>query len=65
MLKSESSTVTISKQEYNLLLDQQTEIELLKQQLAELKRLVFGSKSERFIALSDEQLSLFSCRLKC
>ena len=35
------------------------EIELLKQQLSELRRLIFGAKSERFIALPQEQLSLF------
>ena len=35
------------------------EIESLKAELAELKRLVFGSKSERFVpAVPDEQLSL-------
>jgi transposase len=36
------------------------EIELLKQQLAELRRLIFGSKSERFVAHPDGQLGLFA-----
>jgi len=41
-------------------LDQsQQEIAHLEQQLAELKRLIFGSKSERFVATSSEQLALF------
>ncbi|WP_188112232.1 transposase [Aquimarina sp. RZ0] len=32
----------------------------LQQQLSELKRLVFGSKSERFVATEDGQLDLFT-----
>ena len=41
-------------------LDQsQQEIAHLELQLAELKRLIFGSKSERFVATNPEQLALF------
>lgn len=36
------------------------EIEILKQQLSELKRMIFGAKSERFIGIHEEQLSLFA-----
>jgi len=35
------------------------EIEFLKQQLSELRRLIFGAKSERFIEAPQDQLSLF------
>lgn len=47
----------VSKELYeNLLADHA----LLKQQLAELRRLIFGSKSERFVPIPEEQLSLFA-----
>lgn len=53
---SDNSSVTISRKEYeNLIADNA----FLKSQLSELQRLIFGSKSERFVASSDEQLSLF------
>ena len=49
--------ITISKAEYQQFLDQkstlqeqQSEIEWLKHQLDELKRLIYGSKRERFIS---------------
>ena len=48
--------VTISKAEHEGL---KSEITLLKYQLAELKRLIFGSKSERFLAPVPGQLNLF------
>lgn len=51
--------ITISKAEYEQFLAQQTEIEYLKHQLAELKRLIFGTKSERFVAPDPLQGSLF------
>ena len=44
--------VSISKKEYDELLS-------LSDQLAELKRIIFGSKSERFVPLVDNQLGLF------
>ncbi len=46
----------VSKEQYEKLL---SENQYLKQQLDELKRLIFGSKSERFIPSDDAQLSLF------
>ena len=49
-------TITISKAEYDAFL---AEITLLKHQLSELKRMVFGAKRERFIPSNDNQMSLF------
>lgn len=46
----------ISIEQYEKLL---SENEYLKQQLQELKRMIFGSKSERFVPTDDNQLSLF------
>ena len=48
--------VVLSKEQYERLL---SENEYLKQQLNELKRLIFGSKSERFVPTDNNQLSLF------
>ena len=48
--------VVLSKDQYEKLL---SENEYLKQQLKELKRLIFGSKSERFIPADESQLNLF------
>jgi len=53
--------VILSKEQYEKLL---SENEYLKQQLAELKRLIFGSKSERFVPVDDLQLSLFETEQK-
>lgn len=52
-------TITISKAEYQQFLDQKSEIEWLKHQLDELKRLIYGSKRERFIGTDPLQSSLF------
>lgn len=54
-------TILISKAEYQQFLDQKSEIVWLKHQLAELQRLLYGSKRERFIAsaLDPMQGSLF------
>ena len=46
----------VSKEKYEKLL---SDYEYLKQQLNELKRLIFGSKSERFIPSDESQLHLF------
>lgn len=49
--------ITISKAEYEAL---KSEAEYLKHQLAELKRLIFGSRRERFVPANDpQQVSLF------
>jgi len=52
-------TITISKAEYQELLGFKSEVEWLKHQLAELKRMIYGSKSERFIAPDPLQNTLF------
>lgn len=49
------TTDAISKQAYEQLV---AENEFLRQELAQLKRLIFGRKSEKFIALPPEQLGL-------
>lgn len=49
--------IQISKSEYERLLSDNKQLAF---QLAELKRLIFGSKSERFIALDATQLGLFT-----
>jgi transposase len=51
--------VTITKQEYQELLAQKATIELLKHQLAELQRIIFGAKSERYIPSPANQTTLF------
>jgi transposase len=48
--------VVLSREQYEKLL---SENQYLKQQLDELKRMIFGSKSERFVPTDDAQLSLF------
>jgi len=52
----EESMVLISKKEYETM---QSIIINLNDQLADLKRMIFGSKSERFVPISDNQLGLF------
>lgn len=53
-------TVTISKEEYSKLLSYKNEVDYLSQQLAEMKRLIFGSRRERFISSDDpQQFTLF------
>lgn len=51
--------ITITKQEYEDFLFYKSEVEILKHQLAELKRLIYGAKSERYIAPDPAQLTLF------
>ena len=53
-------TVTISKAEYLQLKDMADRCQLLEYEVKELKRLMFGAKSERFITHDASQLSLFS-----
>jgi transposase len=53
---SGTETVTISKQEFEALKSENT---WLKHQLAELKRLIYGAKSERFVAAHPGQATLF------
>jgi len=49
----------VTKEQYDKLL---FEYQYLKQQLADLKRMIFGSKSERFVAPGDTQMSLFDIK---
>lgn len=60
MVKTAQYTPTgedfVSKGQYDKLF---FEYQYVKQQLAELQRMVFGSKSERFVPSDDTQLSLF------
>ncbi len=51
--------ITISKTEYQELITFKSEVEWLKHQLAQLQRMMFGAKSERFIAPDPLQGSLF------
>lgn len=52
-------TVTISKAEYQRFLNFESEIALLKHELAELRRMLFGQKRERFVAPDPAQGALF------
>ena len=56
---SKGETITISKQEYQQLLEYKSEVELLKHQFAQLQRMLFGRKSERFVLPDPNQGVLF------
>ncbi len=53
---SSTELVTISKEEFEAL---RSENAWLKHQLAELKRLIYGAKSERFVTQNPDQATLF------
>lgn len=55
-IMASEETITISKHEYQSMKQQ---IALLTHQIAELKRMIFGAKSERFIATDINQATLF------
>lgn len=56
-----SQQITISLEEYNAFLKMQQDYQLLKDECNELKRLIFGSKRERYISEAPaNQLSLFN-----
>jgi hypothetical protein len=57
--KASEEIVTISKSEYDRFLSKESRITVLEYQLAELKRLVLGAKSERFITPIPNQPTLF------
>ena len=59
MGNAERHTVEIFDKKDALIQKLQYENEYLRQQLKELKRLIFGSKSERFVPAGGSQLSLF------
>lgn len=52
-------TISITREEYEKLIAQASETESLKFQLAELKRMIFGAKRERFVPMDSNQGSLF------
>ena len=54
-----TETVTITKAEYEQLIATKSEVAYLKFQLAELKRMIFGAKSERFVSQNPDQATLF------
>lgn len=61
-----AQTITISKEEYQRLLSlenrvitSQNQVAYLEQQLADLKRMIFGAKSERYIPSDPNQPTLF------
>jgi transposase len=54
------NTVTISTEEYKKFQKLEQEYLYLKHELEQLKRMIFGSKSERFVCQDKDQLSLFS-----
>ena len=59
-LMESTATVTIKKAEYDELIAFKSEVTALKFQLNELKRLIFGAKSERFISPGADQPTLFA-----
>jgi transposase len=54
-----NKNITITDAEYKRFLAQESEIEWLRHQLSELKRMLFGAKSERHIATDPAQGTLF------
>lgn len=54
-----AETVTITKAEYLELLEIKNTVSVLKYELAELKRMIYGAKSERFIPVDPKQGVLF------
>ncbi len=54
-----TETIIITKAEYLEFLDFKAQVSVLKYELAELKRMIFGVKSERFIAPVPNQPTLF------
>ena len=51
--------ITITREEFEEYNHLKSEVAWLKYQLAELKRLIFGAKSERYIAPNPNQPTLF------
>lgn len=51
--------VTITKAQYDEFIGLKSQVTYLKFQLDELKRMIFGAKSERFVAPNPDQASLF------
>lgn len=62
MKNREENTVTISASEYQKFKKLEQDNLYLKHELEQLKRMIFGSKSERFIGQDKDQLSLFELK---
>lgn len=58
MMASEN-TITVTQKEYQQLLEKSSRVEWLEHQLAELRRMIFGAKRERFMMDDPQQGSLF------
>jgi transposase len=56
---SKGETITISKAEHQQLLSYKSEVSILKHQLAELQRMIYGQKRERFVSPDPNQGVLF------
>lgn len=56
MSRVATDTITVARKEYEQLREEHAQ---LKYQLEELKRMIFGSRSERFVASGPDQLSIF------
>lgn len=52
---TDQETITISKAKYDELIAFKSQVDILNHQLAEMKRLIFGSRRERFIPTIDSQ----------
>lgn len=62
-VKYTDNDVIISKNEFDKLISERDEFKLkadsLKRELAELRRMIFGTKSERYVPLNENQLRMF------
>lgn len=55
-MKKQGKNIILTVEEYNKLINDNL---ILKEELAQLKRMIFGKKNEKFIPSDDKQLSLF------
>ncbi len=55
-MKKQDENIILTLEEYNKLLNENT---ILKEQLAQLRRMIFGKKNEKFVPTNDKQLSIF------
>ena len=62
-ISTHSDIITLTRQQYDELMNEKinlnVENERLKLELDKLRRMIFGAKSERFVSVSPDQLSLF------
>jgi len=55
-VKKQDGNIILTVEEYNKLINDNL---ILKEELAQLKRMIFGKKNEKFITTDDKQLNLF------